>query len=320
MKKFFAGLFIFLLLAAVAGYFLYPMVSDQLCQRRDAEIMRDYRRKAAAMNSEKKAELFAAAADYNAALESVHMEDVFSGTAPRTTRDYQNRLNVHSGVIGELVIPKISVFLPVYHQSTETPATRNLVHVDGSSLPAGGAAENIVLAGPGILKADGFLGNIGLTDERMLENLDSLIPGDLVILDVLDRTFVYRVREVQMLSSAGLRELDLTPGEGETRLTLVSRHNDRRLLVQTEQIPIQEARTLLAEEDKATFPENWQNILLLGLPVILAGLLILLLIEKIKGRHYRIPGEGRQTARQKSKAREQIEQITTDTTEGEEKP
>lgn len=320
MKKFFAGLFIFLLLAAVAGYFLYPMVSDQICQRRDAEIMRDYRRKAAAMNSEKKAELFAAAADYNAALESVHMEDVFSGTAPRTTRDYQNRLNVHSGVIGELVIPKISVFLPVYHQSTETPATRNLVHVDGSSLPAGGAAENIVLAGPGILKADGFLGNIGLTDERMLENLDSLIPGDLVILDVLDRTFVYRVREVQMLSSAGLRELDLTPGEGETRLTLVSRHNDRRLLVQTEQIPIQEARTLLAEEDKATFPENWQNILLLGLPVILAGLLILLLIEKIKGRHYRIPGEGRQTARQKSKAREQIEQITTDTSEGEEKP
>ena len=320
MKKFFAGLFIFLLLAAVAGYFLYPMVSDQICQRRDAEIMRDYRRKVAAMNSEKKAELFAAAADYNAALESVHMEDVFSGTAPRTTRDYQNRLNVHSGVIGELVIPKISVFLPVYHQSTETPATRNLVHVDGSSLPAGGAAENIVLAGPGILKADGFLGNIGLTDERMLENLDSLIPGDLVILDVLDRTFVYRVREVQMLSSAGLRELDLTPGEGETRLTLVSRHNDRRLLVQTEQIPIQEARMLLAEEDKATFPENWQNILLLGLPVILAGLLILLLIEKIKGRHYRIPGEGRQTARQKSKAREQIEQITTDTTEGEEKP
>ena len=320
MKKFFAGLFIFLLLAAVAGYFLYPMVSDQICQRRDAEIMRDSRRKAAAMNSEKKAELFAAAADYNAALESVHMEDVFSGTAPRTTRDYQNRLNVHSGVIGELVIPKISVFLPVYHQSTETPATRNLVHVDGSSLPAGGAAENIVLAGPGILKADGFLGNIGLTDERMLENLDSLIPGDLVILDVLDRTFVYRVREVQMLSSAGLRELDLTPGEGETRLTLVSRHNDRRLLVQTEQIPIQEARTLLAEEDKATFPESWQNILLLGLPVILAGLLILLLIEKIKGRHYRIPGEGRQTARQKSKAREQIEQTTTDTTEGEEKP
>ena len=314
MKKLVTGLLIFLLIAAVAGYFLYPTVSDQLCQRRDGEIMRDYRQKAAAMDAEKKAELFAAAEAYNTELESIFIGDVFSGTPPRTTRDYQNRLNVHSGVIAELMIPKISVSLPVYHQSTETPATQKLVHVDGSSLPTDGTRENIVLAGPGILQAEGFLGSLGLTDDRMLENLDSLIPGDLVILDVLDRTFVYRVKEVQMLSSAGLRELDLTPQEGEQRLTLVSRRNERRLLVQTERIPVQEARTLLAEEDKATFPENWKNILLMGSPVILAGLLLIWIIEKIKGRHYRIPGEGRQTARQKQKAKEQIEQITTDTT------
>ena len=62
------------------------------------------------------------------------------------------------------------------------------------------------------------------------------------------------------------------------------------------------------------------NILLLGSPVILAGLLLLFIIEKIKGRSYRIPGEGRQSARQKQKAREQIEQISTETSEGEEKP
>ena len=318
MKKFLAGLLVFLLIAAVAGYFLYPMVSDQLCQRRDAGVMRDYRQKAAAMDAEKKTELFAAAREYNEALESIRVEDVFSSNAPRTTRDYQNRLNVHSGVIGELVIPKITVSLPVYHQSTETPATVKLVHVDGSSLPADGDRESIVLAGPGILQAEGILGSIGLTDDRMLEDLDRLIPGDLMILDVLDRTFVYRVKEVQMLSSAGLRELDLTPADEEQRLTLISRRNDRRLLVQAERIPIQDARTQLAEEDKATFPENWKNILLLGSPVILAGLLILWIIEKIKGRSYRLPGEGRQSARRKQKAKEQIEQITTETTEGEE--
>ena len=320
MKKFFAGLLIFLLIAAVAGYFLYPVLSDQLCQRRDAEIMQDYRRKAAGMDTAKEEELFAAAKEYNDALESIRVEDVFTGTPPRTTRDYQNRLNIHSGVIGELVIPKIRVSLPVYHQSTETPAARKLVHVAGTSLPSDSGKENTVLAGPGILKAEGVPGSLGLTDDRMLEDLDSLIPGDLLILDVADRTFVYQVAEVQMLSSAGLREMDFTPGEGEERLTLISRHNDRRLLVQTVRIPIREARTLLAETDRATFPEGWVNILLLGSPVILAGLLLLLIIEKIKGRSYRIPGEGRQSARQKQKAREQIEQISTETSEGEEKP
>ena len=318
MRKFFTGLLIFLLVAAAAGYFLYPTVSDQLGQRRDAEIMRDYRQKTAAMDAERKTELFSAAKEYNEGLESIRVDDVFSGNAPRTTRDYQNRLNVHSGVIGELVIPKISVSLPVYHQSTETPATRKLVHVDGSSLPADGTSENIVLAGPGVLQAEGLLGSIGLTDDRMLEDLDRLIPGDLVIFDVMDRTFVYRVKEVQMLSSSGLRDLELTPGEEEKRLTLISRRNDRRLLVQAERILIQDARTELEEEDKVSFPENWQNILLLGCPVIIIGLLILWIIEKIKGRSYRIPGEGRQSARQKQKAKEQIEQITTETTEGEE--
>ena len=319
MKKFILGLLIFLLAAAGIGYLLYPTVSDQLGQRRDAEILAAYREKAAAMESGKKTEAFAEAKAYNESLESIRIEDVFTAGTIRTTRDYQNRLNIHSGVIGELVISRIGLALPVYHLSTETPATRYLVHVDGSSLPTDGTGENIVLAGPGTLQAEGVPGSIGLTDDRMLEDLDSLIPGDLMILNVLDRTMVYRVSEIQMFSSAGLRELDLTPEEGQQRLTVVTRRGDRRLTVQAERIPIQEARTLLEEEDKVTFPESWKNILFLGSPVILAGLFILWVIERIRRRHYRIPGEGRQSEKREKKARAKIEKITTETSEGGEK-
>ena len=131
----------------------------------------------------------------------------------------------------------------------------------------------------------------------MLEDLDKLIPGSLVILNVLDRTMVYRVKGVQMLSPAGLKELDLTPGEGDEKLTLVSQRKDQRLLVQAERIPIREARTLLAENDQATFPANWQNVLLLGCPVLLAGLLVLWMIELIRGRFYRLPDEGKRVGR-----------------------
>ena len=315
MKRVITGLLAFLLLAAVVGYLLYPVASDQLAQRRDAEILERYREKTAAMNAEQKEALFEGAIAWNEALEMIRGEDVFTPGTRRTTRDYQNRMNVHEGMIAELVIPRISVSLPVWHLSTETPATRKLVHVDSSSLPADGTGENIVLAGPGILQAEGLAGDIGLTDDRMLEDLDTLIPGDLVILNVLDRTMVYRVSGVQTLSSAGLKELNLTPGEGEERLTLISRHQDRRLLVQSDRITIQEARTLLAEEDKVTFPANWQNVLFLGSPVLLAGLLILWVIERIRGRAYRLPGEGRKADREQRerKARETLEQIENDT-------
>lgn len=312
MKKIITGFLFILLIAAVAGYFLYPVLSDQLCQRRDAEILRTYREKTAAMDAAQKEALLEGAKAWNEALESVIAEDLFTEKNRRTTRDYQNRLNVHEGVIAELVIPDIGVTLPVYHLSNETPATEKLVHVDTSDFPTGASGESIVLEGPGVLQAEGFFGDIGLTDARMLEDLDTLIPGDLMILNVLDRTLVYRVTGIRMLSSAGLHETNLTAGEGEERLTLISRKKDRRVLVQTERIPIREARTLLSEKDTASFLNNWQNVLLLGCPVLLAGLLILWVVEAIRGRAYRLPGEGREADREEreKRTREALEQIT----------
>lgn len=320
MKKLAAGILIILLIFAVAGYFLYPVISDQLGRRRDSGIMQDYRAKTAQMSSEQREKLFGEAKAWNESLEEIRVEDVFMKDNQRTTRDYQNHMNVHDGVIAELVIPDIGVTLPVFHQSTETPANRKLVHVNTSSLPADGSRENIVLAGPGVLRAEGFLSEIGLTDDRMLEGLDKLIPGNLVILNVLDRTMVYRVKGVQMLASAGLGDLDLTPEEGDEKLTLITQRKDQRLLVQTERIPIWEARTLLVETDRVSFPADWQNVLFLGFPVLLAGLLVLWVIEIIKGRAYRLPGEGRkadQEQREKN-VRETIEQIETEISEGEE--
>ena len=315
MRRRITGLILFLLLAAVACFLLYPTVSDQLSRRRDAEIMSVYREKTAAMDEGQRAELLDGAKAWNESLESIHTEDVFSSGTSRTTRDYQNRMNVHNGVIAELVIPGIGVSLPVYHLSSETPAERYLVHVDTSSLPSDSSGENIVLAGPGVLRAEGIPGDLGLTDGRMLEDADHLVPGDLLILNVLDRTMVYRVYGVQVRSSAGIQGVDLTPEEGEERLTLITLRKDQRLLVQTGRIPVGEARTLLAETDYVTFAADWQNVLLLGLPVLLAGLLILCIIVKIRGMNYRLPGEGKKAT---PKARETMKQTVSENDKGEE--
>ena len=154
----------------------------------------------------------------------------------------------------------------------------------------------------------------------MLEDLDKLIPGNLVILNVLDRTMVYRVKGVQMLASAGLGELDLTPEEGDEKLTLITQRKDQRLLVQTERIPIREARMLLAETDHVSFPADWQNVLLMGCPVLLAGLLVLWIIEMIRGRFYRLPDEGRRAYREAEKELREIQKpITTGIDEAEER-
>ena len=224
MRKFFAFLFVFLLIAAGAGYLLYPTVSDQIGQANDAAVMKAYREKTALLDSDQIAAMLADAAAYNETLETIQASDPFSAELPRTSRDYQNRLNVHSGVIGELVIPAIGVYLPIYHNSAETPATAKLVHLETSSLPTEQLGTSIILAGPGILKAEGFLGQIGLTDQRMLQDLDRLTPGDVMILNVLDRTMVYRIGEgleekdaILMMTPGGVKDLDLIPGTEELR-------------------------------------------------------------------------------------------------------
>lgn len=346
MRKLFAFLFVFLVIAAGAGYLLYPTISDQIGQANDGAVMKAYREKTAAMTSEQIDALLAGAVAYNETLETIQASDPFSAGVPRTSRDYQNRLNVHSGVIGELVIPAIGVYLPVYHNSAETPATEKLVHLESSSLPSDRPGTSIILAGPGLKKAEGFLGNIGLTDERMLENLDRLTRGDLIILNVLDRTMVYRIGEgleekdaILMLSPGGLGELELGTGtqrpqetgpEDETvpetgpeagqertaeteQLTLLRPWKDQKLLVvRAERISISEARDIFSATDRATYPENWKNVLLLGSPVLLLGLLVMFVIERIKRRSYMLPGEGRQSARRERKTKAKLDNLTTE--------
>ena len=401
MRRFFAFLFVFLLILAGAAYLLLPTVLDQMGQAVDGAVMKAYREKAAQMTSEQINTMLADAAAYNETLETVQVSDPFSADLPHTSRDYQNRLNVHSGAIGELVIPAIGVYLPVYHNSAETPATAKLVHLETSSLPSDAAGTSIVLAGPNILKAEGILGEIGLTGERMLQDLDRLTAGDLMILNVLDRTMVYRIGEgleekdaILMLSPAGLRDLDLTPGaepepepeptatpeprwtprpkktpvptatpeaseaeaasvtEPETeatpdltpeptpsptptptptpepepepepqhstgqaneQLTVLTPWRDQKLLVvRAARIPVSEAREILNAKDRATYPEGWQNVLLLGSPVLILGLLVMFIIERIKRRSYRLPGEGRSSARREKKNKAKLDNLTTE--------
>lgn len=269
MRRFFAFLLVFLLIAAGAGYLLYPTVANQIGQAEDGAVMKAYREKTAAMSSGQIDAMLAEAAAYNETQEAVRASDPFSAGTPRTSRDYQNRMNVHSGAIGELVIPAIGVYLPIYHNSAETPASSKLVHLESSSLPSDQPGTSIILAGPGILKAAGFLGEIGLTDERMLQDLDRLTAGDLMILNVLDRTMVYRIGEgleekdaILMLTPSGVKELDLSAEEKqqqesepepepETEPAWVRRLNSRT--AETTQVPGPEASP---EADTAQEPEQ----------------------------------------------------------------
>ena len=289
MRKAFGRLLIFLLIAAVAAWLLYPVVSDQIARQRSAQAMEAYHRAVREKTPEEIESAFEETGYYNTGLEAEGIPDVFTGKR-RVPAGYRARMDVCDGVIGELKIPGINVYLPIYHSGAESAAEK-LIHVEGSALPADQDGTHIVLAGPGAQKAAGFLGDLHLTDARMLEDLDRVVPDDLIFLEVLDRTMIFKVEGAQTLSVEGLSGADISGEEGSQLLTLVTEKAGRALLIRARRVQAADAREQLMAQDRADVPSDLVNVLFMGIPVFLLGLLIMGAIERFKKRSYRLPTE-----------------------------
>ena len=62
--------------------------------------------------------------------------------------EYESLLNVSgNGIIGYIEIPMIQCSLPIYHGTEESVLQIAVGHIEGSSLPTGGAGTHCVLSG-----------------------------------------------------------------------------------------------------------------------------------------------------------------------------
>lgn len=295
MRKVFGRLLVFLLIAAAAAWLLYPVVSDQLARRQNSDIMKAYHQAVRAKTAEEIEEIAEETGYYNTGLEAQGIPDVFAGRL-KVSAEYRAWMSICDGVIGELKIPGINVYLPICHSGAET-ASKKLIHVAGSALPADQDGTHIVLAGPGEQKAAGFLGDLQLTDARMLGDLDRVVPDDLIFLEVLDRTMIFRVEGVQTLSTDGLAGVDISGEAGSQLLTLAAEKAGHVLLVRARRTEAADVREQLTALDRADVPSDLVNVLFMGIPVFVLGLLVMGIIERFKKRSYRLPTEQKKRKR-----------------------
>ena len=89
-----------------------------------------------------------------------------------------------TGVMGVIVIPKISVKLPIYHGTGEDVLAVGAGHMEGSALPVGGENTRCVITG-----------HRGLPNSKLFTRLDELKKEDLFFLDVCGRTLLMRCRK-----------------------------------------------------------------------------------------------------------------------------
>lgn len=131
------------------------------------------------------------------------------------------------GAMARLRVPSIRVDLPIYHGTSDETLERGVGHLQGTSLPVGGASQHAVLTA-----------HRGLASAELFNNLDRVVVGDTFTIEVFGEVLTYRVITTQVVQPDDSQAL--RPQLGNDLVTLVTCTplgiNTHRILVTGERV------------------------------------------------------------------------------------
>lgn len=283
MKKKAGNLVICIIFLAGLSLLLYPFVANQWNNYRQKQLISGYEQvvseKEAAEGIDYDAER-KKAEDYNEALLPCVLPDSFalaesSGVDPV----YMNTLNIAGDeMMGSVEIPKINIKIPIYHTTEEEVLNKGAGHLEGSSLPVGGANTHAVISA-----------HRGLPSASLFTDLDQLKEGDHFLIHVLNETLCYEVDKISVVKPEDTTALAVEDGQDLVTLLTCTPYgvNTERLLVRGHRVPyveeeVKEEKTVLSGSSLHT---NYLLWVFVGLSVTALFIFVLYLKEtKLKRR------------------------------------
>ena len=283
MKKKAGNLVICIIFLAGLSLLLYPFVANQWNNYRQKQLISGYEQvvseKEAAEGIDYDAER-KKAEDYNEALLPCVLPDSFalaesSGVDPV----YMNTLNIAGDeMMGSVEIPKINIKIPIYHTTEEDVLNKGAGHLEGSSLPVGGANTHAVISA-----------HRGLPSASLFTDLDQLKEGDHFLIHVLNETLCYEVDKISVVKPEDTSALAVEDGQDLVTLLTCTPYgvNTERLLVRGNRVPyveeeVKEEKTVLSGSSLHT---NYLLWVFVGLSVTALFVFVLYLKEtKLKRR------------------------------------
>lgn len=283
MKKKAGNLVIGIIFLAGLSLLLYPFVANQWNNYRQKQLISGYEQvvsdKEAAEGIDYDAER-KKAEDYNEALLPCVLPDSFalaesSGVDPV----YMNTLNIAGDeMMGSVETPKINIKIPIYHTTEEDVLNKGAGHLEGSSLPVGGANTHAVISA-----------HRGLPSASLFTDLDQMKVGDHFLLHVLDETLCYEVDKISVVKPEDTSALAVEDGQDLVTLLTCTPYgvNTERLLVRGHRVPyveeeVKEEKTVLSGSSLHT---NYLLWVFVGLSVTALFVFVLYLKEtKLKRR------------------------------------
>lgn len=240
--------------AYLLSLLLYPTVSNYWNSLHQSRVVSNYSETMAKLSKQKKQAEIDRAVEYNSEL--VNNEGRFTPSDSELDL-YKSLLNADStGMMGYVTIPKIQVKLAIYHTVDESVLQVGAGHLEGSSLPVGGASTHCVLSG-----------HRGLPSAKLFTELDRMKKGDVFYLHVYDRVLAYQVDNIASVKPNDYGLLEIEKGKDLCTLLTCTPYgvNTHRLLVRGHRVEnVMDEKNLMADAARVN-------------PLVVAGVIGLIL-------------------------------------------
>ena len=275
MRKNLSTIILILIFLVGLSVMLYPSVSDAVNRKHQSRAVAGYAEEVEQLSDADYQTYFDAADAYNRQLNTIpnafYKPDLVSG--------YAQTLDISgTGIMGYITIPKISVELPIYHGTDEGVLQVAAGHLEGSSLPVGGAGTHAVISA-----------HRGLPSAKLFTNLDELEVGDRFTITVLNRVLTYEVDQISIVLPTEVDQL--LPTEGMDYVTLMTCTpygiNTHRLLVRGKRVETTESQRHIRVTADVFRIEPIIVAPILAIPMLLAALVGVLVAPHLRKRSKR---------------------------------
>lgn len=268
MKRKLAIFGIILIFVAGIGVMSYPLVSSVINNIDSRNHVEEYTKTTKQMSSEETLEMFKRAEEYNHSLtNNVIITDPFDEKAyKKIGANYEKALNVDgNGLIGYIDIPKINVYLPIYHGTTDKILAKGAGHLQNTSLPVGGESTHSVISA-----------HTAYPGETFFDYLTDMQEGDEFYVHVLDRVLKYEVDIIKVVLPEETDDLRVIRGEDHVTLLTCTPYsiNTHRLLVRGKRVAYDDSKYITTGASAASF--GGDGIFFLGykIPYPVAALIV----------------------------------------------
>ena len=278
MKKKAGNLVICIIFLAGLSLLLYPFVANQWNNYRQKQLISGYEQVVSEKEATEGIDYDAErkkAEEYNEALLPCVLPDSFalaesSGVDPV----YMNTLNIAGDeMMGSVEIPKINIKIPIYHTTEEEVLNKGAGHLEGSSLPVGGANTHAVISA-----------HRGLPSASLFTDLDQMEEGDIFVLNVLGRKLAYEVDQIKVVLPDEMSDLEIVQGKDLCTLVTCTPYgiNTHRLLVRGHRTKyIEETVVRVQKEAEKKETGIW---LLAGVGAVFLIIIIIVVVKRRRKR------------------------------------